>query len=407
MAAIDFPASPADGQVFSAPNGAVYRWNAAKTAWLMSVANLAGVNPPIYDSNASLMTDAATLVGGGTDVPMQIAQGQVIFTRSFTALDPTHTIEVNAQAVIGNNGSVQSSWSKLALFIDGNAVSVAEATNYTYVESPYQVFWQGVLPAGPHTFQIRFAGGTTTYLNGYGGTRQGGGSQRATLKISELGGGVQGPPGPQGAAGAPGGPACTSGPTPPSSPVANQLWFNTDAGQGGGILYVWYDDGNSQQWVPVSPAEVVPPSGLLQMQSFETGALATGSTSIPFDDTIPQITEGDEYMNLAFTPKLATSRLIIRAKAILSPVGAANIVTALFQDALPNALAAEVSYKNAAGWIGPHTVTHIMPAGSTTVRTFRLRAGIGGGGQLTFNGAAAARYMGGAMASSLIVEEYA
>ena len=44
----------------------------------------------------------------------------------------------------------------------------------------------------------------------------------------------------------------------------------------------------------------------------QTGAVATGTTQIPSDDTIPQNTEGDEYMTLAFTPNSATSTLIIQ-----------------------------------------------------------------------------------------------
>jgi len=39
------------------------------------------------------------------------------------------------------------------------------------------------------------------------------------------------------------------GDTPPSNPVAGQLWFNSALGQ----LFVWYTDPNSSQWVPASP----------------------------------------------------------------------------------------------------------------------------------------------------------
>jgi microcystin-dependent protein len=34
--------------------------------------------------------------------------------------------------------------------------------------------------------------------------------------------------------------------------VANQLWWNNSDAPGGGTLYIFYDDGNSQQWVPAS-----------------------------------------------------------------------------------------------------------------------------------------------------------
>jgi hypothetical protein len=35
--------------------------------------------------------------------------------------------------------------------------------------------------------------------------------------------------------------------TPPATPKQNQLWWESDSG----VLYVWYDDGNSIQWVQV------------------------------------------------------------------------------------------------------------------------------------------------------------
>jgi len=40
------------------------------------------------------------------------------------------------------------------------------------------------------------------------------------------------------------------GPNPPASPVVGQLWWRTDPDQ---TLYVYYDDGNSKQWVTATP----------------------------------------------------------------------------------------------------------------------------------------------------------
>lgn len=48
-----------------------------------------------------------------------------------------------------------------------------------------------------------------------------------------------------------GGAAVSVGPTPPVSPTVNQLWFDNSANDG--QLYIYYDDGTSQQWIPVSP----------------------------------------------------------------------------------------------------------------------------------------------------------
>ena len=69
--------------------------------------------------------------------------------------------------------------------------------------------------------------------------------------------GFTGAPGPTGATGAagPAGPAGASiafvGTTAPATPPDGQLWFWPDNVAGGGALYIWYNDGNSTQWVPV------------------------------------------------------------------------------------------------------------------------------------------------------------
>jgi hypothetical protein len=133
----------------------------------------------------------------------------------------------------------------------------------------------------------------------------------------------------------------------------------------------------------------------------------TGTTLIPIDDTIPQITEGDEYMNVTITPKSTTNKLRIEAVANVSSGAASNaIVIALFQDSTANALNA--------GWQrtqtndGPMQLTlrHEMAAGTTSATTFRIRIGAQSAGTVTFNGVAATRYFGGVMTSSISITEY-
>ncbi len=51
--------------------------------------------------------------------------------------------------------------------------------------------------------------------------------------------------------------------------------------------------------------------GVQQVVVTQTGAVASGTTVIPYDDTIPQNTEGDEYITRSITPKSATSKLVI------------------------------------------------------------------------------------------------
>ena len=53
-----------------------------------------------------------------------------------------------------------------------------------------------------------------------------------------------------GGGGGGGGAATWIGPTPPTAPTVGQFWWRNDPD---GTLYVYYDDGNSQQFVPATP----------------------------------------------------------------------------------------------------------------------------------------------------------
>jgi len=144
-----------------------------------------------------------------------------------------------------------------------------------------------------------------------------------------------------------------------------------------------------------------------QRVSTVTGASSTGSTAIPADDTIPQITEGNEYMTLAITPKSVTNVLRIDVTIILSSSVVNNLIAALFQDAAVNALAVAVHLENGTS-TGMHTLnfSYVMTAGTTSATTFRVRAGGNAAGTTTFNGQSGSRRFGGAFASSIIITEH-
>jgi len=146
---------------------------------------------------------------------------------------------------------------------------------------------------------------------------------------------------------------------------------------------------------------------MLQQVSYQTGALATGTTTIPFDDTIPQITEGNEYMTLAITPVSATSTLLIQVVACLSSSVANFFGTALFVDSTANALAATLEYENNVTAAVLAVLTHRVASGSVTARTYRVRCGGGDAGTTTFNGQGGARKYGGVLASSIVITEIA
>lgn len=149
---------------------------------------------------------------------------------------------------------------------------------------------------------------------------------------------------------------------------------------------------------------------VVQVVNTQTGTVATGTTIIPYNDTIPQNIEGDEYMTLAITPTSATNKLKIEVVMFITCSDnstAFQLIAALFQDSTADALAAGSVVRTQQGVSAPAilTFTHYMTAGTTSSTTFKVRAGPDASATLTFNGAIGARYYGGVMASSITITE--
>ena len=157
----------------------------------------------------------------------------------------------------------------------------------------------------------------------------------------------------------------------------------------------YYDGAN---WQSVGQA--------IQIVSTITGALGTGTTTMPLDDTIPQNTEGDQYMSLAITPTSATNKLVIEVTAVCSNSTGSTKNLALFQDSTANALAAVSEYNGTATGTDTMSLNYVMAAGTTSATTFKVRIGSDAAGTITFNGFSGQRRMGGVYASSIIITEY-
>ena len=144
----------------------------------------------------------------------------------------------------------------------------------------------------------------------------------------------------------------------------------------------------------------------IQIVNTPNGSVATGTTTIPFDDTIPQNTEGNEYMTCAITPTNASSTLEIDVLWCGGSSVANYMAVCLFQDSTANALA--VSWNDTFQANSPTSITikYLMTAGTTSATTFKVRAGGITAGTTTFNGLTGSRYFGGVMASRITIKEY-
>ncbi|MGG7581041.1 hypothetical protein [Rhizobium sp. Nf11,1] len=162
----------------------------------------------------------------------------------------------------------------------------------------------------------------------------------------------------------------------------------------------------SGNWIVLVYQKATPVKGLIQTQAQYTGAVATGSTVIPDDDTIPQNTEGDQYLTVTITPTNAASILEIDAQFISSLSTGAVRSMALFQNGVANALEAVQITPGSAGLYAQANLAHRMVAGTTSPITFTIRAGPASAATLTMNGGGGARKFGGVMNSYIQVKEY-
>lgn len=149
------------------------------------------------------------------------------------------------------------------------------------------------------------------------------------------------------------------------------------------------------------------PGDVVQIVRTDSGAVATGTTILPYDNSIPQITEGDQYLSQAITPTASPNILAVNS-TIVGAVNAANLTwtTALFRDATANALAAVPVWNggNVSQAI-PGALDWKTQAASISSTTLRVRAGPNNTATFTLNGGGGTRLLGGVMNSFIQVQE--
>jgi len=168
-----------------------------------------------------------------------------------------------------------------------------------------------------------------------------------------------------------------------------------------------YNSGNNS-WELLNPASPFVTDTLLSgnvLQVVETSSYAnlTTTASIPFDDTIPQISEGSQYLTVSITPKYDDSNLFITFSGTFSISTSAVAVIALFKDAVTDAIEASPETIGTTGSANIQLL-HKVVSGATSSITFRIRAGTTAG-TLESNGVSSARKLGGVSGIHLSVTE--
>jgi len=103
---------------------------------------------------------------------------------------------------------------------------------------------------------------------------------------------------------------------------------------------------------------------LVQIVNTSSGAVATGTTTMPHDDSIPQNTEGVEFLTLAITPTNASNLLVIDTQCDVSDSasGPSSLHMALFQDSTANAIAQSSQSQAGTNYLNVMFLSHYMTA---------------------------------------------
>src|SRR5690554_3527560 len=120
--------------------------------------------------------------------------------------------------------------------------------------------------------------------------------------------------------------------------------------------------------------------GGILLQSITGISITPGFTIavIPFDSSIPQITEGAEVVTASITPSNASNILEIMAICQVATIQVVRIGVALFQDSNADAIANAFNIAAggaSSGMGGSVIIFHRMVAGTTSSTTFSMRTG--------------------------------
>ena len=145
---------------------------------------------------------------------------------------------------------------------------------------------------------------------------------------------------------------------------------------------------------------------LVQVVNATYNTYDTTTSTIPLDDTIPQITEGEEFLTATITPTHADNSLIVQYQ---SPIGmnssSGPFMVAMFQDTTANALTISMSAENSGDYAQTNHCTYIKSGSiGTSSTTFKMRYG-SDGGTTAINGYSGGRYFGGCPMATLTIWE--
>jgi hypothetical protein len=189
----------------------------------------------------------------------------------------------------------------------------------------------------------------------------------------------------------------------PNAPIDGEL-----SQQPNGVTYEW--QAAKTRWItPIALGQESAAGVVVQTVLADIGTVVACPTQMVYDNTIPQITEGDEVVSVSFTPKYASSKLIVSAIIAggAAQTAGSTCVIALF-DGSADAFASGGLSEPSAQFLHQLTCRGSLMAGTTAPRTISMRAGNSSAEVYFVNGGVPGNQVGGGSClSGILITEIA
>lgn len=171
-------------------------------------------------------------------------------------------------------------------------------------------------------------------------------------------------------------------------------------------------DGSTNQIIKTNGSGVLSftdqfPSGtVLQTISTFVDTVQTITDVVPFDNTIPQISEGAQILSLSITPHANSNKIYVTwyVAGSASSGSDVSIAVSFYQDSNVNALFTAASHANANA-VGECSGKFTFSAGTTSSSSISMRVGVDSGTFYVNGDGSGTRLFGGALQATLTIQE--